>query len=104
MTDTKMPNRETFTKKPGALSACRDGDDLAFVGGAAEQRGNVVRHLGEGLAAQLPRLVEVIAPLQSGALMADGQFADVVRDAEARRRAAAMSPMPSSPGSFLTFQ
>jgi hypothetical protein len=36
--------------------------------------------------------------------MADGQFADVVRDAEARRRAAAMSPMPSSPGSFLTFQ
>ena len=49
----------------------RDGDDLAFRGGEAEERGDVVAHLGEGVAAQLPRLVEVVEPLEADPLVAD---------------------------------
>jgi hypothetical protein len=43
----------------------------------------VVAHLGKGLAAQLPSLIEVVEPIEAGALVADGEFGDVVLDAEA---------------------
>src|SRR5262249_28251563 len=49
----------------------RDGDDLAFRVGEAEKRGDVVAHLGEGVAAQLPRLIELVEPIEAGALVAD---------------------------------
>src|SRR5262249_44773625 len=51
--------------------------------GVAEQRGDVVAHLGEGVATQLPSLIEVVEPIEAGALVADGEFGDVVLDAEA---------------------
>lgn len=67
----------------------RDGDDLAFRGGEAEERGDVVAHLGEGVATQLPSLIEVVEPIEAGALVADGEFGDVVLDAEAAHQRAA---------------
>jgi hypothetical protein len=50
---------------------------------AADCCRDVVAHAREGIAAQLPRLVEVVEPIEAGALVADGDFGDVVLDAEA---------------------
>jgi hypothetical protein len=67
----------------------RDGDDLAFRAGVAEERGDVVAHLGEGLAAELPGLVEVIDQFEAGAPAADGKLGNLRSDADlAHQRAA----------------
>ena len=60
--------------RSNVLGPRRDGDDLAFRAGVAEELGDVVAHLGEGLAAQSPSLVEVVEPLDAGALVADGKL------------------------------
>jgi hypothetical protein len=56
---------------------------LAELRHAADCCRDVVAHAREGIAAQLPRLVEVVEPIEAGALVADGDFGDVVLDAEA---------------------
>jgi hypothetical protein len=53
--------------QPPALNFCpqnsasrRQGDDLAFLAGAAKELGYAVAHLGEGFATETPSLVEFI--------------------------------------------
>ena len=43
----------------------------------------MVAHLGEVLAAQLPSLIEVVEPIEAGALVSDGEFGDVMLNADA---------------------
>jgi hypothetical protein len=54
------------------LGPCRDSDDFVFLGSEAEELDDVIGHLGKAVAAELPRLIEVIEPVETGALVADG--------------------------------
>jgi hypothetical protein len=53
-----------------------NSDDLAFRAGATEERGDVVAHLGGGLAAQWPRLIEIVDPFEADPLVADGKLGE----------------------------
>jgi len=69
---------------------------LAELRRAADCCRDVVGHLGEGLAAQLPRLVEIVEPVEPRTLVADGEFGDIGLDAEAGQ-ALPPSRSPSPP-------
>src|SRR6516164_10818401 len=57
--------------------------------GAAEEPDDVVGDLGEGRATEVPGLIKVIEAGEAGALMADGEFGDVLGDAELGHQRAA---------------
>ena len=68
---------------------------LAELRRAADCCRDVVAHLGEGVAATLPSFVLIITRDQVGADVADGEFGDVLANAEPRHqgeRGAAQMP------------
>ena len=77
----RPPPRSGFARSGGSggcrLGSRRDSDDLAFRAGAAEKLGDVLAHLVEGVAAELPRLIEVVDPFEADPLVADGKLGNL---------------------------
>src|SRR5262249_31129054 len=73
-------------RHPRATSAPQR--DHGGAGPRADKGRDVSAHLGEGVAAQSPSLIEVIEPIEASALVADGEFGDAGLDAEAAHQRA----------------